>query len=200
MNDNNLLAPPGAGLPTMELFVCRLGFRVLRSTLTRHRTQNWLYSETRKVLATARELPLEQLKHQVLIQKLTGLEDNSRNWSAAMVLQHLVIVNTGIGDLLCALSEDKAFEREVRIADVKPTADAGQEQLASLEHALMAYQEKVASIKNLYTSRRHAHPWFGPLDGHGWHTLAALHTMIHRRQLDAIVHILKKHLHHVDRA
>ena len=200
MNDNNLLAPPGAGLPTMELFVCRLGFRVLRSTLTRHRTQDWLYSETRKVLATARELPLEQLKHQVLIQKLTGLEDNSRNWSAAMVLQHLVIVNTGIGDLLCALSEDKAFEREVRIADVKPTADAGQEQLASLEHALMAYQEKVASIKNLYTSRRHAHPWFGPLDSHGWHTLAALHTMIHRRQLDAIVHILKKHLHHVDRA
>ncbi|MDX9738593.1 MAG: hypothetical protein RBT53_10645, partial [Azonexus sp.] len=117
-----------------------------------------------------------------------------------MVLQHLVIVNTGIGDLLCALSEDKAFEREVRIADVKPTADAGQEQLASLEHAIMAYQEKAASIKNLYTSRRHAHPWFGPLDGHGWHTLAALHTMIHRRQLDAIVRILKKHLYHVDRA
>lgn len=192
MNDKALLAPPGTGLPTMELLLSRLGFRVLRSTLTRRRIQDWLCSETRRVLATARELPLEQMKRQVLIQRLTGLEDNSRNWSAAMVLQHLVIVDTGISELLGALSENKAFEREVRIADVKPTFDAGQEQLVHLERALMAYLGQVAAIKNLHTARRHAHPWFGPLDGHGWHTLAALHTMIHRRQLDAIVRILKE--------
>lgn len=193
MNDKALLAPPGAGLPTVELLLSRLGFRVLRRTLSRRRIQDWLCSETERVLATARELPLEQMKRQVLIQRVTGLEDNSRNWSAAMVLQHLVIVDTGISEILSALSEDYAFEREVRIADVKPTSDAGQEQLGHLEHALMAYLGQVATIKNLHTVRRHAHPWFGPLNGHGWHTLAALHTMIHRRQLDAIVRILKEH-------
>jgi hypothetical protein len=141
------------------------------------------------VLATARELSLEQLKHQVLIPRLTGLEDSSRNWSAAMVLQHLVIVNTGIAELIATLSEDKSFEREVQIADVKPIPDAGQEQLSLLEQSLKGYLAQVAAIKTLHTVRRHAHPWFGLLNGHDWHTLAALHTAIHRRQLDAIVRL-----------
>jgi hypothetical protein len=39
----------------------------------------------------------------------------------------------------------------------------------------------------LRTSLRHAHPWFGELDLRGWHALAAMHTMAHRRQLQRIV-------------
>ncbi len=192
MDDKTLLAPPGAGLPASELLLSRAGFSVLRGILTRRRIQGWLCSETHKVLVLIRQLPMEQMKRQVLIPRLMGLEDSSRNWSAAMVLQHLVIVDSGIGELLSALSENQAFDREVRIADVKPTPDAGQEQLAYLESALEAYLRQVAAVKNLHTARRHAHPWFGPLDGHGWHTLAALHTMIHRRQLEAITRVLKE--------
>lgn len=193
MNHKTSLAPPGAGLPATELLLSRLGFRILRSTLTRNRIQDWLCAETRRVLAIAGELSSEQVKRQVLIPRLAGLEDSSRNWSAAMVVQHLVIVGTGIGDLLRALGEDKAFEREVRIADVKPTPDAAREQMGYLENALIAYLDQVAAIENLHTVHRHAHPWFGPLDAHGWHTLAALHTMIHRRQLNAIVRTLNEH-------
>lgn len=192
MNDKILLDPPGAGLPTLELLASRLGFRALRTTLSRRRSQEWLCYETRRVLATVRELPVEQLQRQVLIPRLAGLEDSSRNWSAAMVLQHLAIVDTEIGQILGALSEGEAFARETRIADVKPTTDAGQELLVQLEQALSTYLGQVAAIKDLHTVRRHAHPWFGPLNGHGWHTLAAMHTMVHRRQLDAIVRRLKK--------
>lgn len=191
MNNMPPLAPPGAGLPTMELLLARMGFRVLRKILNRITIQNWLCSETDKVLRIARGLSSEHIKRQVLIPKLGGLEDNSRNWSAAMVLQHLVIVDSGIRELLCALSEDRVFEREVRIADVKPSPAAGLEQLEQLETALRDYLAQVTPIKNLHTARHHAHPWFGLLDAHGWHTLAALHTMIHRRQLDIIVRLLK---------
>jgi hypothetical protein len=103
-----------------------------------------------------------------------------------MVLQHLVIVDTGIGELIGALAQNQTFKQEVRIADVKPTPDAGREQLELLDDALQTYLGRVASVQNLHTVGRHVHPWFGPLDGHGWHTLTALHTMIHRRQLGAI--------------
>lgn len=187
MNDKSTLAAPGAGLPILELLVVRVAFRIIQEVLSRGRIQNWLLSETQKVLDAARALPSEQLTRQVLVPRLTGLEDSSRNWSAAMVLQHLVIVDTGIGELIAALGEDQAFGREVRIADVKPTPDAAEEQLVHLEDALRGYLEQVAAIRSLRTIRRHAHPWFGHLDGHGWHTLAAVHTMIHRRQLEAIV-------------
>lgn len=193
MNDKTLLAPPGAGLPALELLVSRLGFRVLRTTLSRRRSQDWLCYETNRVLAVARDLPVEQLTRQVLIPRIAGLEDSSRNWSVAMVLQHLAIVDAGIGEILGALSEDKAFGRETRVADVKPASAAGQEQLARLEQALAAYLKQVAAIKDLHTVRRHAHPWVGPMNGHGWHTFAALHTMVHRRQLETIVRRLKKH-------
>lgn len=186
MDDQIPLAPPGAGLPRLELWVSRTGFGVLRNILSRRQIEGWLRAETRKVLAIAGKLAPEQMKRQVLIPRPTGLEDSSRNWSAAMVLQHLVIVDTGIGELITALAQNQSFGREVRIADVKPTPDAGREQLALLEEALQTYIVRVTAVANLHTATRHDHPWFGPLDGHGWHTLAALHTMIHRRQLDAV--------------
>lgn len=192
MNDKAALAPPGAGLPPLELLVSRLGFRALRTSLSRRRLQAWLCYETERLVATARTLPQDQWQRQVLIPRIAGLEDNSRNWSAAMVLQHVVIVDTEIREILTALSEGKALGRETRIAEVKPISNAGQEQLAQVEQALAAYLERIATIKGLHTVRRHAHPWFGPLDGHGWHTLAAVHTMIHRRQLESVVRIIKK--------
>lgn len=193
MNDKVILEPPGAGLPRLELLLSRTAFSTLRKLLTRRRIEGWLCSETQRVLALARELPGDKMRRQVLIPRPAGLEDSSRNWSVAMVLQHLVIVDTGIGELIGALSETGAFDREVRIADVKPTPDAGQEQLACLENALATYLARLAEISDLHTAHRHAHPWFGPLDGHGWHTLAALHTLIHRRQVEAILRALGEH-------
>jgi len=193
MNDKAILAPPGAGLPLVELWFSRAGLGVLRNTLDRRQIEGWLLSETSKVLAIAGKLSPAQMKQIVLIPRLTGLEDSSRNWSAAMVLQHLVIVDTGIGELITALAQKQTFGRAVRIAEVKPTPDAGQEQLALLDDALKTYIDRVAALENLRTPGRHAHPWFGPLDGHGWHTLAALHTMIHRRQLCAITKAYREH-------
>lgn len=190
MTDNVQLARPGAGLPALELMISRVGFGLLRTALCRRYVLDWLISESQKVMAIARELSEDRLKCQVLVPRPVGLEDSSRNWSAAMVLQHLVIVDTGIVDLIDALTRDQAFGREVRIADVKPCPSAGREQLELLEDVSRNYTVRLAAIKSLRTARRHAHPWFGPLDGHGWHTLAALHTMIHRRQLQAIVRVL----------
>ncbi len=192
MNDKVLLAPPGAGLPPLELWFSRTGLGALRNTLNRRQIEGWLRSETRKVLAIAEQLSPEQMKRTALISRPTGLEDSSRNWSAAMVLQHLVIVDTGIGEVIAALAQEQTFGRKVGIADVKPNPDAGREQLELLGDALKTYVDRVAAVENLRTAGRHAHPWFGPLDGHGWHTLAALHTMIHRRQLSAVTRVLRE--------
>lgn len=187
MTSNNQLASPGAGLPPIELWVSRTVFGILRNTLSRHRAESWLRSETGKVLAIAGRLPAGLLQQQVLVPRPMGIEDSSRDWSPAMILQHLVIVDNGIGELITALAENQPFGREVRIAEVKPSPGAGREQLDILDTALHTYIGRVAAVDNLHTSARHAHPWFGPLDGHGWHVLAALHTMIHRRQLCAVL-------------
>ncbi len=187
MDNKHKLQQPGAGLPTLDLWISRMGLGFLRSTFGRNKLGKLLCTETNKVLDAARKLASEQLQQQVLIPRLTGIEDSSRDWSAAMVLQHLVIVDNGISELIVALSHNQTHEREVRIADVKPDVNAGQEQLPHLEEAVQTYLDRVATVENLYTEERHAHPWFGEMNAHGWHTLAALHTMIHRRQLDVII-------------
>jgi hypothetical protein len=104
-----------------------------------------------------------------------------------MVLQHLAIVTGGIGGIAAALTAGTAFEREVRIADVKPDPGAGPEQRELLRVAVDDYVALIDTLGDLKTKARHAHPWFGRLDLRGWHALAALHATIHRRQIQAIV-------------
>lgn len=189
MNEEHNLEQPGAGLSVLDLWISKIGLNALRSFLSRRRIEKLLCVETNKVLTAARGLSPEQLKQQVLAPRLIGIEDSSRFWSAAMVLQHLVIVDTGISELIVALADHKTHEQEVRIADVKPSTDAGQEQLSYLDEAVQTYLDRVATVDDLYTEGRHAHPWFGEMDANGWHTLAALHTIIHRRQLESIINI-----------
>jgi hypothetical protein len=187
MNDSVKLAPPGAGLPALERLLSLAALRGLRALPGRATLSRWLRHETRITLALAARLPEAQAHQPVLVPRPTGLEDSSRHWSAGMVLQHLVIVTEGIHGIAQALADDAGFEREVRIAEVKPQPGAGPEQGPLLQAAVDRYLAQIDALPTLRTAARHAHPWFGPLDLHGWHALAAMHAFAHRRQLARIV-------------
>ena len=181
------LAPPGAGLPTLERWLSRTLLQALRIFLSKDALTRWLHRETETVLALAASLPATLASQPILIPRVAGLEDSSRGWSANMVLQHLVIVDTGIRQLAEALAKGNSFDREVRIAEVKPELTAGAEQHALLRAAVDDYARLIDRLGELRCPLRHAHPWFGQLDLRGWHTLAAMHTTAHRRQMQRIV-------------
>lgn len=181
------LAPPGAGLPTLERWISRTLLHALRISLSKDALTRWLRRETETVLALAASLPAAQASQPVLVPRVAGLEDSSRGWSANMVLQHLVIVDTGIRQLAEALAEGNTIDHEVRIADVKPKLTAGAEQHALLRIAVDDYARLIDRLGELRSTLRHAHPWFGRLDLRGWHALAAMHTTAHRRQMQRIV-------------
>jgi hypothetical protein len=187
MNQKPDLAPPGAGLPAPERWISSAFLQTLRALLSKEALSRWLRRETETALALAASLPDSQAGEPVLLPRVTGLEDSSRCWSANMVLQHLVIVATGIRQLAEALADGTAFGRELRIAEVKPEPGAGAEQQGLLRVAVDDYVRLIDSLGDLRTPLRHAHPWFGELDLRGWHALAAMHTMAHRRQLQRIV-------------
>lgn len=193
MNNKADLAPPGAGLPTLERWFSSAFLQTLRALLSKDALSRWLRRETETALALAASLPDSLAGEPVLLSRVTGLEDSSRCWSANMVLQHLVIVATGIRQLAEALADGTAFGRELRIAEVKPEPGAGAEQHGLLRAAVDDYLRLIATQGDLRTTLRHAHPWFGELDLRGWHALAAMHTMAHRRQLQRIVAQQTKH-------
>lgn len=45
----------------------------------------------------------------------------------------------------------------------------------------------LSTVRNFKTRARFPHPWFGPMDAHGWHALAGGHMSIHRVQIERIL-------------
>ena len=186
-NGSAELAPPGAGLPWFEEFVLRSGVRLYSRLTDRDKVLAKFLSEGEQVLSLAS--PLDEVigRKPVLVRRVRGMEDSSRCWSPYMIVQHLVIVNRGMLGMILLLSSGKTTNREVSTADVKPSPDAGPEVLDEFREMLARWQETLAGIRDLRTEARHAHPWFGPLDAHGWLSLGAVHHGIHRRQMERVL-------------
>ena len=195
MNDKHppRLAAAGAGLPPLERLVSRAALTVFAATVSREAVLKRFRTEVQRAIDLVQPLSTEVATRRVLIPRPLGLEDSSRYWSPCMTLEHLVIVNLGIAGIirgLCAADDSKPQGQsltEVRIEDVKPSEDAGPEQIDRLRKAAEVYTKTVSHPLSLKTTARHPHPWFGPMDAAHWHALAAVHCGLHRRQIVSIL-------------
>lgn len=181
------LQPPGAGLPTFELFLSHIGFRLSRLATSRQAAEARFLKEGERMLALVRSLDPALAARPILIPRQWGIEDSSRHWSALMVLEHLIIVNKAIAAIIEHLAAAKTFPREVSIAAVKPSRSQDPAVIDRFAGVVDEYVARVGACRALRSEVRHDHPWFGPLDAHGWHCLAAIHQTIHRRQIEAII-------------
>ncbi len=188
MNPNiqSQLAAPGAGLPAIERFVGGLLFRIGRWTGTREKTNARFQRERAVIRGLMAVIPETLHGNRVLIERPRGLEDSSRYWSIRMTLDHLRIVHGEMSRVIVALGCGQSPHGEASTAAVKPSPEAGAAVVAAYEHSCDALMEAVQSVRCLKTPVRFAHPWFGPLDAAGWHTLAAGHMRIHRVQIERI--------------
>lgn len=98
-----------------------------------------------------------------------------------------MIVTKGMAQIVMNLADETKPDFAVNTAHVKPQGGHAD----SLADAFIALSEKYAAlmdgIANRSSHATHAHPWFGEMNSHGWHTLMAVHHKIHRRQLKEIV-------------
>jgi hypothetical protein len=184
--DQNL-APPGAGLPRLELLAVRTLFGLRRWTGSRRSFDGRFSRERERIRALLRSCDAEAGARRVLIRRVTGLEDSSRYWSVWMTLEHLRIVNESLAFLIRELVREVTPAGAASTAAVKPSADVGPEALAAFETSCDAFAAAVAASPSLNTRARYPHPWFGPLDAAGWHALAGMHMGIHRVQIERIL-------------
>jgi hypothetical protein len=180
------LAPPGAGLPPVELFLARIGFGILRRFRSRAAVDLTFRAERSRIRALVDAHTPAEASQRVLIPRLRGLEDSSRYWSIWMTLDHLRIVNLAVAGTIRSLGRGETPPGRASTADVKPRVDAGPDVDAPYEAACEDLLEAARETSSLSTAARYSHPWFGPLDAAGWHTLGALHMGIHRRQIERI--------------
>jgi hypothetical protein len=181
------LDPPGAGLPFPENLIARilLGLRCVTGSPRSY--TNRFVTERETIGRIIIGKGAAALARRVLIDRLPGLEDSSRHWSVLMALDHLRIVHHGISGVLESLAAGRLPDGEVSTAAVKPDPAVSMEIIAAYQASCDHLLDTVGSIRDFRSSARHAHPWFGPLDAHGWLALVSTHHGIHRRQIERIL-------------
>lgn len=186
MNTEPRLAPPGAGLPKLELFIGRLFSALKRRTGHRDSFNAQFNRERGRIHQLVQSCGPDSLARRVLIARARGMEDSSRNWSVLMTLDHLRIVHREMARIIGDLTHDRMPSGSASTATVKPGMEVTSVVISEYEESCDALLATVAAASSLKTKLRFGHPWFGPLDAHGWHALAAGHLGIHRVQIERI--------------
>lgn len=187
--DEPKLEKPGAGLPFFEwAFAKYILFPRRFKSVTTEAALSQFAVETKAIQALIAPLAEADLSKRRLIPRLPGLEDSSRYWSTAMTLQHLVIVLSGMKDMMVGLTKGIAPKRATSTADVKPSTDVNAATIAAdFENVSRVFMETVAGIDlGSSPNTKYPHPWFGPLNAKQWLVIAASHQQLHRKQVSEI--------------
>jgi len=180
---------PGAGLPAIEKWIGRIVLKVGAMFTPTSRIIDRIATERDRLLELCHDLSANAGTTRVLVDRVRGIEDSSRHWSVFMTLEHLRLVNDGIVSIITALKRGDPPDLVVRIEDVKPPSEVGEEVISGFEESLVDLTRGIES-QNRSSHSRHPHPWFGPLTAHQWAHLAAMHLGIHRHQIQRILELL----------
>lgn len=185
------LAAPGAGLPAVELFFARWMFRLHVWCGDAGAFQAQFEQERQTLRGLIQGCDEETGAQPVLIRRLPGLEDSSRYWSVWMTLEHLRLVHGSLTQVISALGAGKSLSGQASTAAVKPAVGITSSVISAYEASCDALISTVQQMKSLKTELKFAHPWFGPLDAHGWYAMAPFHLRLHRAQIQTILHKLQ---------
>ncbi len=146
------------------------------------------------ILNDVKELDDKTLFKRVLINKTYGIEDNSRYYSPAMVLWHLIYVGEAIQGGIISLSKNESLDFVVKIENFKPFVEISNNIVSEYDIFIKEYRRTIEeNIKDKYIRNYHVHPWLGPLNPYQWPIMSAIHQLIHGRQLRKILKSNREH-------
>jgi hypothetical protein len=182
-----MLAPPGAGVPRWQMLAGRFVLLPWYGRLSWDGARDLLDREGRALARMSDGRSDDELARRVLVPPQIGLEDSSRFWSYAMVLEHLVIIGDRVREVLVELANGRVPRGAVRTTDLKPAGTAApREAIESFLRSLERLRRSTAD-PTVDTPLRFPHPWFGPLGARQWLAFLPMHQRIHVRQARRIL-------------
>lgn len=181
------LSPPGAGLPQLErLTIKRVLVPAIRVFITWDIALYLLKREISIIKKITSKIDKNLCTKQVLIDRTFGIEDDTRQFSINLVLEHLTITGNALMTVIQTLSDEKEFTREITIEAVKPKEN----KLNQIDDFTELYERYFEFMKNLpktQSKMTKKHPWFVGFNNFDWSVFMYMHTFIHRRQIEAII-------------
>lgn len=183
------LEKPGGGLPKSEFnLIKKILIPAVRILITKNIAYMLFMREARIIKRLVQNC--DNLQKRVLINKTFAIEDNSRDFSINMVLEHLSITGELVLQMIACLNKEQNFNEVVTIEGVKPFKNK-QDALSDFIAFVDNYQTLLGSIKIKSSYHTKAHPWFGAFNDFDWVIFLYMHSFIHRRQIQEIIATLK---------
>jgi hypothetical protein len=191
MSENHDQRPATGGdhdeLPWYQDFVARyVSFPAYCRTTSFERATKDFAAEIHRIEELCGRFTSDDFVQRVLVSPIIGLEDDERDWSAAMVVEHAVLVGEAIGRTLIFLSRGEQPPEPFTRAAMRPRGAKGVEVLPLLRQLGRDYPGIVEAELGPRRDCNHRHPLFGELDLARWHYLSVSHLRVHRRQLHEI--------------
>jgi hypothetical protein len=130
----------------------------------------------------------------VRVPAMMGVDEDMRNWSFFMILEHNAIVNRSITDIVQSLAQGRQPTGPGSMnpkTDVMPAPSAGPEQVEAFRASVESHLSAVAELGGMRDTIRKRHPLFGRLDAHGWHCMFGLHLKVHINQAETVCRELR---------
>jgi len=133
----------------------------------------------------AKSLKPEDGSRPIKVPPMRGVDEDMREWSFFMILEHNAIVCNTISATIDQLVTDVPLNGLAAIdpkRDVMPTASAGQEQIRRLEKSVYDHLSLTKGLTRLRGTTTSPHPLFGDFDAHKWNCMFSFHLMVHLKQ------------------
>jgi hypothetical protein len=132
---------------------------------------------------------------QARVPSLAGVDEDMREWSFAMILEHNVIVNRVITATLGRLAQGLPADPETCFdpkKDVMPSAAADAGQWEAFRGSVQDHVARVSVLDRLRGTDTTPHPLFGDFDAHQWTCLFGFYLLVHYRQALALRDVLSQ--------
>ena len=114
------------------------------------------------------------------------VEHHSRDFSINMAMEHLTITGYGVMNIIDNISKEQSMPQKITIQAVKPHENSD-DSLSNFIKFTDTYTNFAKNLEKRVSSTTANHPWFGPFDNFTWYGFMAIHTFVHRRQIETIL-------------
>ena len=181
------LEKPGAGLPDIErLFIKNVLIPIVRTLFTWNIAIFLLKREARIIMKLLTNIKKNKLRQKVIIDRVFAIEDDSRQYSIYMVLEHLSIAGYGVMGVISTLSKEEEFKLDLTIEGVNPS-NTSEDSTIMFQEYMKIYEIFIKELPKKQSIKTKEHPWFVKFNNFDWSIFMYMHTFIHRRQIQAII-------------
>jgi len=134
----------------------------------------------------SREVGMRSVK----VPPMRGVDEDMRDWSFYMILEHNSIVNKSISATIQQLLHGEALSGAAAIdpkKDVMPSQSAAEEQLQEFKNSVNEHVAVVDNLGKLRGTKTAPHPIFGDFDAHKWNCMLSFHLSLHCKQAQHVV-------------